>query len=107
MELEYLEAVENREGDNPAYRLQPQIKAWILENLELRRQKLQEDLSEHSIQIFLTLRTYKKMPLFALGYRDEANKYLLEAWYFRMLPSEDKQSLQWTLDRAPVQEIFA
>lgn len=106
MKIAYLESQEVREGTNPAYQLQPQMDAWIMKNLEERYQKLVEEQPEKDIQLFLTMRTYKKMPIFAFGYIEDENSMIIEAWYFRMKPSEDKKSLEWALDRAPVKEIF-
>lgn len=109
LDYPYLEAAESRFQTNPAYRLAPQLEVWIRGELEKRREFLQKEHPEHQLQVFLTLRTFKRFPVFVVGYMDqEGYPTLLECSYFHMVPPPDDKpvGVQLVLDRIPVKRVF-
>lgn len=110
MDFDYLESWQQRAGaENPLYDMSPDLLRWIQTELLLRLEVVRLSHPDKNVAVFLTLRQFKKQPLFVLGYREEEQTFLLECWCFRMVsPGEPGHpGLQLVLDRAPLKEIFA
>ena len=109
MDFDYLESWQQRAGaENRAYSMSPELLKWIETELLLRLEVVRLAHPDKPVEVFLTLRTFKKQPLFVLGYREDESTSLLEAWCFRMVPPAEQghPGVQLVLDRAPLKEIF-
>ncbi|MEZ0371440.1 MAG: hypothetical protein ACAI44_20275 [Candidatus Sericytochromatia bacterium] len=106
LDYEYLEPQTTRAGDNPAYHLAGDLQRWIGKELEKRRAALQP-AHEQEVLIRLTMRTFRKYPVFVLGLRNPEGVMVLEAWYFHMVKPEGVSGgLQLTLDRVSLRQLF-
>lgn len=99
------------------YQLSPDMRNWIQHELYKRLEELQRDSEQKAeetegavqqeIEIYITSRTYRKQPIFVFGYRNEGGTAIIEAWYFRMMRNpENPYSLQFALDRVPLEQAF-
>ncbi len=90
-----------------SYAVPPDVRFWISQELEKRRQQLSER-EEEEVGIYLTKRQFRKNPVFALAVSQAGGKHVLEAWYFHYVPAVDDPSstLQLVLDRVALQQLF-
>lgn len=104
---DYIEPLQTRMGENPAYRLAEDLIYWINKELEKRREQL-EIKESIPIAIYLTMRKFRKNPVFVLGSQQEDGVKILEAWHFRMTPNpnEGQLGLQLVLDRVALKALF-
>lgn len=106
-EYDYLEAQTTRAGENRLYTMARDLEHWIIRELEKRRTEL---MTEHGpdVQIYLTMRSFRKWPVFTFGRPQEDEKKVIEAWYFHMAPpsSEGAVGLQLLLDRVTLRQLF-
>lgn len=106
-EYEYLEAQTTRSGENGVYRLAHDLETWISRELEKRRVALEGEFGQN-VRIYLTMRSYKRWPVFVMGQPQEDGKKILEAWYFHMIPAtaEQRGGLQLILDKLSLRLLF-
>lgn len=88
------------------YQMARETQAWIQHELQQRLESLKED-TDKELEIYLTSRSYRKQPIFVIGYRNEGGTAIVEAWYFRMMKNpENVYTLQFALDRVPLEKAF-
>ncbi len=106
----YLESEVNRglQAQNPRYVMSAQLAGWIENELAKRVLEVRAEEGHEDVKVYLTLREFKQSPVFLLAYPTEDKKTVLEAWYFRMIPSEEhpQQALNLVLDRVPLKRLF-
>lgn len=106
----YLESEVNRglQAKNPRYVMSAQLAGWIENELAKRVLEVRTEEGHEEVKVYLTLREFKQSPVFLLAYPTEDKKTVLEAWYFRMIPSEEhpQQALNLVLDRVPLKRLF-
>ncbi len=131
----YLETPALRDSQHQIYQMPPDLENWVQIQLEMRRQKIQADLSEptkanksraeaedseqenasdlaeKTVEVYLTERSFNKKPVFVLGYQQEAKHYLLECCYFHIVAPEKQrkgqaQGMELVLDRIPLERVF-
>lgn len=106
----YLESEVNSglQPKNPHYLMSPQLVGWIESELEKRVLEVRAEEGHDEVKVYLTLRSFKNSPVFLLAYPTEDKKTVLEAWYFRMIASEEhpQQGLNLVLDRVPLKRLF-
>lgn len=105
---DYIEPLQTRPGDNPAYRMSTDLKFWINKELEKRLVQLKEKV-ETPPAIYLTMRTFRKHPVFIIGTPQDNGIKILEAWYFHFIhnPAEPQKTLHIALDRVALKSLFA
>ncbi|PKL75673.1 MAG: hypothetical protein CVV27_14175 [Candidatus Melainabacteria bacterium HGW-Melainabacteria-1] len=105
-DYDYLESLTSRAGDNPVYHMAPDLVLWVSVELEKRRASLAIEKAQ-DVTVYLTMRTFRKYPVFVIGLPQEQGVLVLEAWYFHMAPpSELKQGIQLVLDRVVLKQLF-
>lgn len=107
-DYEYLEPFSERGGENPAYRLAPDLAAWIRAELAKRRDLLSHE-REEEVSVLLTMRQYRKSPVFLLGLQQaDESVDVIEGWYFHMIPPPPEQAgtVQLALDRVKLDLLF-
>lgn len=105
---DYIEPLQTRSGDNPAYRMSTDLKFWINKELDKRLVQL-KDKTEKPPAVYLTMRTFRKHPVFIIGTLQETGIKILEAWYFHFInnPAEPQKTLHIALDRVALKSLFA
>ena len=105
---DYLEPLQTRAGENPAYRMSADLRFWINKELEKRLVKLKEK-TDQSPAIYLTMRTFRKHPVFVIGTAQDVGIKILEAWYFHFISNPDapQKTLHIALDRVVLKSLFA
>ena len=105
-DYEYLESLTSRGGENGLYRMAADLELWIRQEIEKRREKLETDLG-HPVRIYLTMRSYKRWPVFIMGQpEEEGGKKVIEAWYFHMGPPPGAGGVQLLIDRLSLRLLF-
>lgn len=106
----YLESEVNSglHPENKRYIMSSQLAGWIENELAKRVLEVRAEEGHDEVKVYLTLRDFKQSPVFLLAYPTEDKKTVLEAWYFRMIPSEEhpQQALNLVLDRVPLKRLF-
>ena len=103
----YLESEVNQGlvGQSPRYLVSPDLAQWIKKELSERVTKVGAQEGRESVQVYCTRRSFRKCPVFLLGYpQEDEKKMVLEAWYFRIMGTPEGVSL--TLDRVPLKRLF-
>lgn len=60
-----------------------------------------------TVEVYLTERSFRKHPVFVLGYQQEAQHYLLECCYFHIVePEGNAQGMELVLDQIPLKRVF-
>lgn len=105
---EYIEPLQTRSGDNPAYRMSVDLRFWVNKELEKRLAHLKEK-TENTPVIYLTMRTFRKHPVFIIGTAQDTGIKILEAWYFHFITNPDapQKTLHIALDRVVLKSLFA
>jgi hypothetical protein len=105
---DYIEPLQTRSGDNPVYQMSVDLRYWINKELEKRLVKLKEK-TEQSPCIYLTMRTFRKHPVFIIGTTQNTGIKILEAWYFHFITNPDapRKNLYIALDRVVLKSLFA
>lgn len=93
---------------NPIYQIPPQLADWVESELEKRALELRAQEGHQDVKVYLTLRNFKKYPVFLMAYPTEDKKTVLEGWHFRIIPSEEhpERAMNLVLDRVPLKRLF-
>ena len=103
----YLEAPALRESQHSHYQMPPDLAHWVQIQLEMRLQKIQADMPDQTIAVYMTERSFRNHPVFVLAYQQEAQFYLLECYYFHIVPPENQSNgMELVLDRIPLERVF-
>lgn len=102
----FLEDTTHFDSTQNYYPLAPDIQHWIQQEMGKRVEHLKTRVPE-DLQVFKTLRSFKKRPIYVVGYIKDEKKFIVEAWYFNMKPAEEYKelTLNWVLDLVP-KDVF-
>ena len=89
------------------YEMSPQLAAWIESELEKRILELKSLEGHSQIRVYLTLREFKRCPVFLMAYPANEKKTVIEAWHFRMIKNEEgPEGLHLVRGRVPLKRLF-